>query len=314
MKNYRNILVVIDPYSDEQKALQRAIELANKLVASQKVLSEEIALTAFCSIYDFSYDMTTFLSTDEREIMRNAVIENQTKQLKNILTKYESQFTIHCEVTWHNRPFEAILEQVNQQRCDLVIKETHHHPKFKSLIFTPTDWHLIRKCSCPVLLVKDHKWPENGNVIAAVNVANDEPEHCQLNDKITTLSQDFATLMQGDVHLVNSYPGTPVNISIEIPEFNVTEYNNTMKAHHVNAMSEHANNHHIKLENTLVLEGLPEDVIKDVAESLDAELVVLGTIGRTGLSGALIGNTAEQVVDLLQCDILAVKPDGFDSE
>ena len=56
---------------------------------------------------------------------------------------------------------------------------------------------------------------------------------------------------------------------------------------------------------------MPEDIIDDVAEKLDAELVILGTIGRTGLSAALIGNTAEHVIDQLNCDVLALKPDGF---
>ena len=45
----------------------------------------------------------------------------------------------------------------------------------------------------------------------------------------------------------------------------------------------------------MVKEGLPEKVIPQVAETLDAELVVIGTVGRVGIS-ALIGNTAEHVM------------------
>ena len=56
-----------------------------------------------------------------------------------------------------------------------------------------------------------------------------------------------------------------------------------------------------------------EDVIDNVSHDLDAELVVLGTIGRTGLSAAFIGNTAEHVIDRLNCDVLAIKPDGYRS-
>ena len=60
-------------------------------------------------------------------------------------------------------------------------------------------------------------------------------------------------------------------------------------------------------------EGLPEDVIPLVADELDAELVVMGTVGRTGISAALIGNTAEHVIDSLNCDVLALKPQGYKS-
>ncbi|WP_287817984.1 universal stress protein, partial [Idiomarina sp.] len=58
-------------------------------------------------------------------------------------------------------------------------------------------------------------------------------------------------------------------------------------------------------------QGLPEQVIPEAAKQLDAELVVLGTIGRTGLSAALLGNTAEHVLDQLNCDVLAIKPEDF---
>ena len=54
-----------------------------------------------------------------------------------------------------------------------------------------------------------------------------------------------------------------------------------------------------------------EDVIESVSNEIDAELVILGTIGRTGISAALIGNTAEHVIDRLNCDVLAIKPEGY---
>ena len=117
--------------------------------------------------------------------------------------------------------------------------------------------------------------------------------------------------MNANLHLVNSYPGTPVNIAIEIPEFNASDYNRSMFKHHENAMQEHAQAFNIAKENTHIKEGLPEDVIQSIANELDAELVILGTVGRTGLSAALIGNTAEHVIDRLNCDVLALKPDGY---
>lgn len=60
--------------------------------------------------------------------------------------------------------------------------------------------------------------------------------------------------------------------------------------------------------HTHVKEGFPEDVIPEVAKEIEAEIVVLGTIGRTGLSAALLGNTAEQVINKLNCSLLAIKP------
>jgi len=308
MNTYQNILVVIDPSTDEQKALQRAIVLATNI---NTVNHTKVTIHAFLSIFDFSYEMTTILSGDERNSMRQSVIKDKERWLKNIIQSLNVDIDIQCQVTWHNRPFEAIIEEVLNVNHDLVIKGTHQHDKLKSVVFTPTDWHLLRKCPCPVLLVKEHTWPKNGHVIAALNVGSDEVEHHSLNVKITEEAKQLAHLIQADVHLVNSFPGTPVNIAIEIPEFNSTEYNDTMLKHHQQAMIRHANKFDISILNTHVQEGLPETVIEQVAEKIDAELVVLGTIGRTGISALLIGNTAEHVIDQLNCDVLALKPEGY---
>lgn len=305
METYQNILVVIDPESDNQKALERAIQLAQCTKAT---------ITAFLSIFDFSYEMTTMLSSHERESMRQTVIDDRTQWIQERINHIDCQsIEVTPQVLWHSRPFEAIIEQAINNDYDIVIKGTHQHDKLKSVIFTPTDWHLLRKCPCPVLLVKDHNWPDNGNIIAAVNVGSDEPEHQSLNERVTQQAQFMACLLQANVHLVNSYPGTPVNIAIEIPEFDASQYNQTMQKHHQESMINHANHFSIPAEQTHVHEGLPEDVIEQLSSSLDAELVVLGTIGRTGLSAALIGNTAEHVIDRLNCDVLAIKPEGYKS-
>ena len=82
---------------------------------------------------------------------------------------------------------------------------------------------------------------------------------------------------------------------------------------HQAAMLKYATMFGINPDLACIREGLAEDVINDVATEIDAELVVLGTIGRTGLSAAIIGNTAEHVIDRLNCDVLAIKPVGYRS-
>ncbi len=305
MDAYKNILVVVDPTTDDQKALKRAIEIASKTGAK---------ITAFLAIFDFSYEMTTMLSGDEREMMRNTVINDKELWINDYITSLNApELSITCKVVWHNRPFESIVAEVIEHNFDLVVKGTHQHDKLKSVIFTPTDWHILRKCPSPVLLVKDHSWPENGKILAAVNVGSDENEHQLLNKKITQEAINLSKVIKADVHLINSFPGTPVNIAIEIPEFNSAEYNQTMLNHHKAAMKEHAEEFSISPDNYSVEEGLPEDVIKNASKRIDAELVILGTIGRTGLSATFIGNTAEHVIDRLNCDVLALKPDGYRS-
>lgn len=301
MNTIKQILAVIDPTADSQHGLSRSIDLAKKSGAS---------ITAFMSIYDFSYEMTTMLSSDEREAMRNAVVKDRQAWLDEILAQYP-ELEINSQVVWHNRTYEAIIDTVINQGFDLVVKGTHQHDTLKSVIFTPTDWHLIRKCPAPVLLVKEHAWPAQGNILAAVNAVSENEQHLALNNRIIKDAQFLCELANAKLNLVNAYPATPVNIAIEIPEFNPSVYNESVKKHHLESTYELADKHQIAHQNCVIEEGLPEDVIPDVAARLNSELVVIGTVGRTGLSAALVGNTAEHVIDSLDCDVLALKPDGY---
>lgn len=301
METIKRIMAVIDPTKDEQHALSRSIELAKKSGAS---------ITAFMTVYDFSYEMTTMLSKDEREAMRKAVLNDRHLWLQDLVSPYNN-INIDMQVVWHNRPYEAIINTVIEQKYDLVIKGTHQHGALKSVIFTPTDWHLVRKCPGPVLFVKEMAWPANGNILAAVNAVSENEQHLALNKRIIKDALFLCDLANAKLNLVNAYPATPVNIAIEIPEFNPGIYNESVKNHHHESTNTLANDFDLTSEQCYVEEGLPEDVIPDVAKRLNSELVVIGTVGRTGLSAALVGNTAEHVIDSLDCDVLALKPDGY---
>ena len=91
---------------------------------------------------------------------------------------------IDIKVVWHNRPFEAIIQEIISDKHDLVLKMAHQHDKLEAVIFTPTDWHLLRKCPCPVWMVKDQPWPEGGKALVAVNLASEENYHNALNEKL----------------------------------------------------------------------------------------------------------------------------------
>ncbi|MGL5660130.1 MAG: universal stress protein UspE [Aeromonas sp.] len=304
MVKYQNILVIINPEEVRQTALERAVKVAE--------LDKNAHLTLLLTIYDFSYEMTAMLSADEREEMRSGVISQRREWLNELLIPYRKQ-GINCDVNvvWHNRPFESIIQAVLAQHHDLVVKATHRHSFLQTFMFTPTDWHLLRKCPCPVLLVKEGHWPQGGNIIAAINCSSDDFEQKLLNERITQEATEIAKLLGANLYLVNTYPSTPVNVAIELPEFDPNVYNDAIRKHHENLLLTHANKFGIGQPWTRVAEGLPEEVLPEIAQELNATLMIMGCVGRTGLSAALLGNTAEHVIDRLSCDMLILKPANY---
>ncbi|OHY20979.1 universal stress protein UspE [Klebsiella pneumoniae] len=304
MAKYQSMLVVIDPNQDDQPALRRAVYLHQRIGGRIK---------AFLPIYDFSYEMTTLLSPDERTAMRQGVIAQRTAWIREQAKFYlESGVPIDVKVVWHNRPFEAIIQEVVSEKHDLLLKMAHQHDKLEAVIFTPTDWHLLRKCPCPVWMVKDQPWPEGGKALVAVNLASEENYHNTLNEKLVRETLSLAEeVNHTEVHLIGAYPVTPINIAIELPDFDPSVYNDAIRGQHLLAMKALRQKFGIDEKFTHVEKGLPEEVIPDLAEHLQAGIVVLGTVGRTGLSAAFLGNTAEQVVDHLRCDLLVLKPEAY---
>jgi nucleotide-binding universal stress UspA family protein len=59
------------------------------------------------------------------------------------------------------------------------------------------------------------------------------------------------------------------------------------------------------------LKGEAGDVIPGLAQVKQVDLIVMGTVSRSGLPGFLIGNSAEKVLPLVDCSLLTVKPEGF---
>ncbi len=161
-------------------------------------------------------------------------------------------------------------------------------------------------------MVKDQPWPEGGKAVVAVNLASEENYHNALNEKLVKETLHLAEQVNHtEVHLVGAYPITPINIAIELPEFDPSVYNDAIRGQHLLAMKALRQKFGIDEKLTHVEKGLPEEVIPDLSEHLQAGIVVLGTIGRTGLSAAFLGNTAEQVIDHLRCDLLVIKPDQY---
>ncbi|HGJ5899745.1 universal stress protein UspE [Arsenophonus apicola] len=305
MVNYRNLLVAIDPNQDDQPALRRALYIVKRNGGRIK---------AFLPIYDLSYDMTTLLSPEERNAMRKGVISQRKVWIKQQAHYYlESGIDIEIKVIWHNRPYEAIIQEVIADKHDLLLKMTHQNDRFDAMIFTPLDWHLLRKCPCAVWMVKDKVWPNDGAIVVAVNLSNEESYHDKLNIKLIQETKNISNriVKNPHIHLVSAYPIAPINIAIELPDFDPNIYNQALRGQHLIAMKKLRQKFTIDEKYTHVVEGPVENIIPEICDELHAGIVILGILGRTGISAAFLGNTAEQIIDKLRCDLLAIKPDGF---
>jgi nucleotide-binding universal stress UspA family protein len=60
-----------------------------------------------------------------------------------------------------------------------------------------------------------------------------------------------------------------------------------------------------------LIKGEAGRVIPELAAKKEADLIVMGTLSRSGVAGFLIGNTAEKILHKVDCSVLTIKPEGF---
>ena len=106
--------------------------------------------------------------------------------------------------------------------------------------------------------------------------------------------------------MVSAYP-SPM-LSAADPTFQLKE---SIEARYKNNCQAFLNDLPLHPECLHVEEGPADVLIPFMASKLKAVLTVIGTVARTGISGALIGNTAEVILDTLDSDVLVLKPDDI---
>ncbi len=301
MRKYRNILVIVEPQAEKQTAIKRVMEIAK--------FSPDSKITALLSIYDFSSDITSILNIDEQSKMRADILKKNEEWLKTkIAEQHLDGSNISGKVVWQRNITDAIVKELAESNYDLVIKSADSHGFLDTMFFTPTDWQLLRKSEIPVLITKDHEWPQGSSILVAVNFNdNDNQDMRLMNIRLLRNAQELAHLIGGEIHLVNAAPPIVPTAIVEIPGFTPDIYSEAVTKQNREQMKIFASKHSIPEERCHILEGQPDDVIPEVARKLNACAVLIGHMGRTGISAALVGNICEEIVDEVNCDLLVIK-------
>lgn len=273
MQAIRRILVVIDPKLPENLALKRA-----RLISS--------------------------VSRSELHLLICDTRQDHGSYLADMQTELQSQgYQVSTQQAWHGNQHQTIITVQQAEGCGLVIKQHIADNPLKRALLTPDDWKLMRYCPCPVLMVKTEAPWTGGNILAAVDVGNADIEHRTLHSSIINHGYQIAALAEGNLHVISAHPSAM--LSAADPAFQLKE---TIEARYRAACKQFQAEYDIADGQLHIEEGPADALIPRVCHQLQAVVTVIGTVARTGFSGALMGNTAEVVLDTLESDVLVLKP------
>lgn len=190
------------------------------------------------------------------------------------------------------------------------------HAQLARVLLTNTDWELVRNCPCPLWIVKTPKLASSLAVLAAIDPLHSHAKPAALDNEILNTAGQVVGTGVGRLGVCHAYnvPQKVVSAINEVVLVPATAAEvRRYKTYVTDATRRASKQYAIAGKDQLLVEGDAASSIPAAARRWQADLLVMGALSRRGLKRLFIGNTAERVLDAVNCDVLVVKPKSFKS-
>ena len=310
MKRFKNILLVANFDARQQRAVDRAVS---------SVKQNDARLTVLSVVRELPTNVRMAVTIMSPEELVEQVIAERWKQVDALIADIGRQGVEANPLVATGAAFLEIIRQVLRDRHDLVVVAAEGRGGLKERLFGSTSMHLMRKCPCPVWVVKPAKRTAYKRILAAVDLNDDFPddERESLNPLILQLASSLARMDGGQLHVVqvwSVFGESYMQARGGLSKKSVRGLRNDTQQRYAGKLESVLKG--IDLKGLMTVRHLPRNddiprAIVKLAKNKEIDLLVMGTVHRTGLAGFFIGNTAEKVLSEVDCSVLTVKPTGF---
>ena len=296
--------MVLEPDVQQTAALDKAVALARQnggRLTLFSVLKESPGIHGFGE--SVAQDQQASADAERREWLRGLMVPLQHDDIDVVINVAEGI------------SFLEIIRQVLRDQHDLVITTAEETKGIRARVFGATSMRLMRKCPCPVWVVKRAQTRPCARILAAVDPCVYDPKRDSLNPQILQLAGSMARKDAAELHIVHvwsmfgerylHYSGMTEKVFQE-----AKEYEKEQHKQHFDTLLNRVDVTDLKPHVHLV-EGDPVEYIPKLVTELGIDLLVMGSVGRGGIAGFLIGNTAEEVFNQVDCSLFTLKPKGF---
>jgi universal stress protein E len=299
-KSYQSILIANEKLEGLNSALAKSAMLEHYSGAK---------LTLLEVIYDaLEKEADDVLPRFEKDRLINAYMAAERHALAEMAKCYESKVaSLDTAIAWSESRELGICRFAIQHQVDLIIRpQDPDHSPLET--FRDSSIHrLLAHAACPVLVSKVNKWDNSNAILACVDVS--DHDHQALNESIVNNGVLMAELLGVPLHILNVAPLPPLSLGRFSSTFDVSAMQERLletrkielqrlQASVTGSSSEVI--YHLKAGHLI-------GEIKTLAESIGADIVVMGTACREGMRRFLIGNSAEAVLHRIDADLLCVK-------
>ncbi len=317
MKQFDSVLYYVDDDSPDPVVMERVVRAARfqssrlTLMAVVEPATPEIVATSM------DYGLAG---------IENTLVENRQRQLEEAANTVRDKGVDVSVRVLVGDPLESVIRAVVADGHDLLIKTPSPAAGLRQHLFGSVDMRLMRACPCAVSISRPMSNLDFRRIVAAVDFAPGDDVKGQLNESILLAGALALTGSYSELYVMHAWSLYGEALlergrgKIPQPEFEEalrreeqsrqTWLEKLTQDFRASLDDVTAAAFHPKLE---ILHGQPEVAIPERVKELDADILVIGTVGRTGVGGFLIGNTAEAILNRVDSSVVTLKPKGFAS-
>jgi universal stress protein E len=296
-KIFERLLVVLESEEDPSVPLARAARLCRAFSAK---------MTVFVSFYNVMHGTKKSELVDDLSV----IVREQQNKIQTQLTAFgANELFDNIIFSWKEMPSHAIKKILNGSDFDLVVKAPYQQDDFKKLFRSGLDQYFVGECPLPVWMVKPRLWDDDIEVLACVDMNDEDFDNHRLNKKILSTSDKLAGAMGAQMHVVDCYFGEIGSLSINYNSKRGFKRQASIKEQHIDKLKLYISEYSLADDQLHFEEGVPDDALPQTAAALDAEVSVIGNNEDSHYVARLFGDTAVNLARAMPCDILVLKPD-----
>lgn len=302
MLEFKSILAYVDPDQEDALVLRRAADLAKASKAPLTLFSAIEPLPAFAAL------LISETAKEHEDLVLAAAADRLAALAEPLRDKGLDVITRVAS----GRPAIEITREALRDGHDLVLKEIDEGESHTHL--SHRDMELLRKCPATVWLVRRGMDEKIEHVLAPVDPEPDDAVRNELSKRVVEFALAIAKDEKSTLDVIRAWGlvGTAVHLH-GLSDEELEAYMNGIEKNFQTTLDTFLKDFEAdqKRFEAHLIKGPSETVIPEWVAEHNIDLLVMGTVARTGVAGLLIGNTAERVMPQVPCSIVALKPEGF---
>lgn len=309
MESFQRILAAID-FSQGAPGTEARLNAAGAeaIPTSFWIASKAGGRLTFFTVLDIPHD-GPFSAEDRSRILREA--DRAARQTLEELVRRARQQGIEAESRLaQGKASVEIVRQVLRNQHDLVIAGAAERDVRWQFLLGSAIMKVVHHCPCPVWVAKPQAEKRPRNILIASDLG-------EASEEVLRVGLSAASLVEGKVRLLHVVEDPLARIrGVGLVEERSLRYVDAARLHAERVLAEQLarfGEPAAREAEVHVVKGsrLADAAILEFVDQHQIDLLVMGTISRSGPRAVLVGNTAERLLPYVKCSLLAVKPKGF---